>query len=148
MPKSRRSPERREYPKRDVNAAQRATIAVGLRAKGLTYAEIYPQAGYANESSCRKAIARELDRVIVTNVDELRNTECYRLDKLLTAVWPYAVPDDTTKKPDLFAVDRVLRIIESRRQLMGIDKPVASDGSGAQVVVRELPPGYLGGTSS
>jgi hypothetical protein len=48
MPKSRRSPERREYPKRDVNAGQRAVIAVQLRAKGLTYAEIYPQAGYTN----------------------------------------------------------------------------------------------------
>lgn len=143
MTRSRRKPDSQEVPKRDLNAGQRAAVAIKLRAKGLTYEEVAVQAGYSGESAARKAILRELDRVVVTNADVLRKEEAHRLDRLLAAVWPQAVPDNPKDPSNLWAVDRVLKIIEARRQLFNLDiRP--EDAAKAQVVVREVPSGYFG----
>lgn len=130
-------------PNRDVNAGMRAAMAVKLRSKKLTYDEIAKQCGYTSESSARKAVKREMQRIIVENVEELRQEECLILDQLHAAVWPLAVPDNPKEPPSLWAVDRMLKIIEARRELMGLDvKP--EEVAKHPVVIRQLPPGYLG----
>lgn len=104
---------------RDVNAATRATLALQLRAKKLSYDEIAKQCGYASRGACHDAIMRELDRVVVKNVDELRTQEADMLDQLHTVCWEMAM--DKSNRGRLFAVDRVLAISERRAKLMGLD---------------------------
>jgi hypothetical protein len=117
-------------------------MAVKLRAKKLTYDEIAKQCGYTSESSARKAVKREMQRIVVENVEELRQEECLILDTLHATLWPLAVPDKPEDSPNLWAVDRLLKIIEARRELMGLDKP-KDEAMANQVIIREVPAGLL-----
>jgi len=135
-------PDNQRVPNRDVNAAQRATQALDLRAKKLTYDAIAKQTGYGSASACRKAVLREMNRVVVTNVDELRREQLHELDLLQQEVWELAT--DKKNKGRLFAVDRLLQIMERRAKLMGLDQSADSAIAAAQVIIREVPAGYLG----
>jgi hypothetical protein len=128
---------------RDVNAAQRAVEAVKLRAKKLTYDDIAKQCGYANPGACRKAVLREMNRVVVTNVEELRREQLYELDQLQAEIWGLAT--DKGYKGRLFAVDRLLAIMKRRAELMGLDQSTGTAIAAAQVIIREVPGGYLTG---
>jgi len=129
-------------PNRDVNAAQRASQALALRARKLTYEQIARETGYGSASACRKAVLREMNRVVVTNVEELRREQLHELDQLQQAIWKLAM--DESHKGRLFAVDRLLAIMERRARLMGLDQEAQSTIAAAQVVIREIPAGYLG----
>ena len=107
-------------PTRDANAAQRVALAVKLRTSKMTYDAIAKQCGYSNASACRKAVQRELDRVVVTNVDTLRREELMMLDSLQVECMKLAL--DKENKGRLFAIDRILSISERRCKLMGLDK--------------------------
>lgn len=129
----------------------------------MTYDQVAQLAGYSNASVCRKAILRELDRTVVTNVGELRREELSMLDQLHAAVWPLAVPvsreddeddDEEEQEPgrrkkkrtaevNLFAVDRILAIAERRAKLLGLDTPVKVADHKNVIVIREVPAGLL-----
>lgn len=138
----RKKTDKQEVTNRDVNAAQRAVLAVQMRAQQLTYDEIAKRAGYSGPSACRKAIMRELDRTIVKNVDDLRREELSMLNTMHKEVWTMFM--DRNNKGRLFAADRILAISERRAKLMGLDIPVDQAVNMNQVVIREVPQGYLG----
>jgi hypothetical protein len=117
-------------------------LALQLRAKKLTYEEIAAQCGFADRSSCYRAVQRELERRVVTNVDHLRRQEGDMLDQLHVVCWEMAM--DRSNKGRLFAVDRVLAISERRSKLLGMDVPVKEAVNSNVVVVREIPNQYLG----
>lgn len=121
---------------RDVNASTRATQAIALRSKKLPYAQIASQCGYADASSCRKAILRELDRCVVKNVEHLRMEELDSLERLEKVCWE-RLEDTTYSKAQLFAVDRILAIKERRSRLMGMDVTKDATMAATQVIIRE-----------
>lgn len=109
---------------RDVNAAQRAALAIKLRASKLTYEKIAQQAGYADRQTAHKAVQRELQRTVVSNVEELRREESVTLDIMQTECMKMFL--DKENKGRLFAADRLLAIMERRARLFGLDaKPDA-----------------------
>lgn len=125
-------------PYRDINAATRAAMAISLRAQKLTYEVIAERTGYGSASACRKAVMREMDRVVVRNVDALRNEEIYMLDTIHATIWPLIFPVEIgpdedledyeieeakqkSVKANLSAVDRILAISEARRKLLSLD---------------------------
>jgi hypothetical protein len=126
---------------RDANAAQRAALAVKLRASKVGYEQIARQCGYGNPGTAHRAVMRELQRTVVTNVDELRREECATLDILQQECMTMAL--DRNYKGRLFAVDRIIAIMERRARLMGMDIPVDDALNQNVVVVREVP-AYLG----
>lgn len=128
-------------PTRDVNAAQRVAMALQLRASKVTYEKIAAQCGYASPGACRKAVLRELDRTIVKNVEQLRSEELNTLDLLQSGCMTLFL--DEENKGRLFAADRVLAIMERRAKLLGLDIPVETAIAMNQVVIREVPVGYL-----
>lgn len=134
-----------KVPNRDVNAALRVATAIKYRQSGLTYERIARLCGYSDPSSCRHAIQRELDRVIVQNIEEWRNDHISRLEMLHEKIWPLAVPDEDGKKVSLFAVDRLLAIAEREAKLLGLDAK-ADDNIGPQIIIEEVPMGYFVGT--
>lgn len=141
-PRSGASAKRTERrpPPRDINAAQRAAVALQLRAQKLPYEEIARRCGYASRSAAYRAIQREMDRTIVANVEQLRQEEMLLLDQLQAEV--YALAFDRENRSRLFAIDRLLQISDRRCRLMGLDRP-PDDVQFGQVVVREVPAGYL-----
>jgi hypothetical protein len=138
----RKKPDTQRVINRDANATQRAVQAVQLRVQKLTFAEIATRCGYASAGAARKAILREMQRVVVANVEELRREELAILDRLHSECWELAMNKKNTAR--LFAVDRLLMIAERRSRLMGLDAPTNAGFVPILPVIREVPLGYLG----
>ncbi len=89
-----------------------------LRRAGLTWQRIAEQVGYADHSGAYLAYKRALKRVLQQPAEELRQAEIDRLDRLQLAAWPNAMKGDNS------AIATVLRIMERRAKLLGLDMPV------------------------
>lgn len=124
-------------------ATQRHAEAVRLRSEGHTYEQIAAQLGYRDRASAYNAVQRTIASTVREPADELRQMELIRLDSLwLQAMQvlqaqhvtvsngrvvtiekdgePVPVPDDA---PVLQAIDRLLKIMERRSKLLGLDAP-------------------------
>lgn len=125
---------------RDLDTATKDTLAARLRALGTPLKVIAAKLGYANESGASKAIARALAAVPVADVNELRALEAERLDLLTERLWELfhtkvplevggrLIVDQNDKTigdpgPALAVADRLLRVSEQRRRLLGLDVP-------------------------
>jgi hypothetical protein len=112
---------------RAVAALKRAKVVEAV-ADGATYEQAAERAGYATRSGAYKAFWKALDGREAEAVGEHRALELLRLDALQVGLWDRAVGGDVK------AVNAVLRIIEQRARLLGLDKPEsASAGSGSVV---------------
>jgi hypothetical protein len=123
--------------------AERRAKLVRLRLEGVAYDdERIRSLGYSSSQSASKDFIRALeerrdDQAAAVSV--YRQQENERLDRLLEAAWPAA----TTPKPirnkegdivgeelDMRAVDTVLRLMDRRAKLNGLDMPVKAELSG------------------
>lgn len=116
-----------------IDAAKRRNFVLEMRRVGGSYRQIAEAAveefgasalpsGWDERYACND-IKRELDRLReVTNerAADLRDIELTRLDEMQSRVYPVALGSETVP-PDMRAVDRVLRIMERRAKLTGID---------------------------
>jgi hypothetical protein len=109
---SRRGPSR-------VRAAQLQDRCLELRANGLSFREIARELKVA-PATAYKAVARGLAAVNENcreEAQELRALEALRLDQMQAALWQQATDGDVR------AIDRILRIMERRARLLGLDEP-------------------------
>lgn len=107
-----------------------------LRKAGLTYRQI-ASALDCSESRAYNGVQRVMRRISLKqsedNADVLR-MELDRLDALMTNMWPMTMPHDITSEdgdtvrvpPSYEAVDRVLKIMDRRAKLLGLDQVVLS----------------------
>lgn len=86
-----------------------------LRRAGLTFDRIAEEVGIGDRSDAHKIYKRALARTLQEPAADIRRLEGDRLDRLQVAVWTRAL------RGDLAAVDRVLRIMERRSRLLGLD---------------------------
>lgn len=116
---------------RRTQAAEREKAAFALRIAGATYAQIAERLGVTT-AGAHKMVKRVLERTRAeTNeiADELRRVEVERLDALTLTLWKQATAGN------LGAVDRVLRVMERRARLLGLDAPAKQDvTSGGQAL--------------
>jgi len=120
-----------------IGAAERRYQALELRKQGNSYRAIGAALGVSEAQShtdVQRAL-RALAALEQASAEELRTMELERLDTLtveaarvLSATHPLVsggkVLDDLTDDgPKLAAIDRLLRISESRRKLLGLDAP-------------------------
>ena len=73
--------------------------------------------GLAGRSSAWKIVQRGLQRAPAESAEDLRTLEAARLDALQSAVWQLAIDGD------IKATTAVLRIMERRARLLGLDVP-------------------------
>lgn len=116
-----------------VEPAIRRAYAYQLRAAGLNFREIL-EAVRANfgidklphsydERFCYKDVAYEFNRMKIQTMEtasDMRVLELTRLDQMQTSIMPKAIAGD------LKAVDRVLKIMNQRANLMGLYAPTKS----------------------
>jgi AraC-like DNA-binding protein len=124
MARSNKQSTTQGVPRRDVNAAERACMAIDLLKQRLTYDEIARRCGYSDRSAARKAIQREMQRRIVPKIDEYRAQELDILDAIHQKVWieAFETPNkDGEIKTNLWAVDRLLELSRDRRKLLNLD---------------------------
>jgi DNA-binding transcriptional MerR regulator len=94
---------------------QRERQVLELRRAGVTFDAIAEQLKYADRGAAYKAFKRALTRTLQEPAAELRDLEVDRLDQLQIAMWEQAM------RGDVQAVDRVLRIMAQRAQLLGLN---------------------------
>ncbi len=99
----------------NTGAKERTKDALELRIAGYTLEEIAASFGYASPSSVSKAIRRAIMETPAELAKELRTMEEFRLDGMQMAIWEKA------EAGDLGAIDRVLKIMERRARLLGLD---------------------------
>lgn len=118
-------------PKPEV--AEKWRKALQLRLAGATYQLIADQCGYKDHTGARYAIKSAMKYSLQEPAEELRQVEAARLDQLMTFVWPKGADitpqenanDEKERLNRLFQkVDRVVRLMERRSRLMGVDSPV------------------------
>lgn len=98
-------------------SADREVAAIELRRKGLTYQAIADEIGYANAKGAQKAVQRGMQRALQEPADELREIEAARLDWAMSRIW------GQVESGDLKAIGTMLRIMERRAKLLGLDAP-------------------------
>ncbi len=107
------------FKNKKISTTEKRAQALALRTAGLSYKQIGEQLGVSRQMA-HKYVAKELESLAEetkNSATKLREMELLRLDKLLTGIWGKAT------KGELAALDRALRIIESRSKLLGIVAP-------------------------
>lgn len=146
MNNRKRQPKNPDVKTRDVNAALKLETALKLSVQGHSWDYIAAQSGFAGRGAAHNAVMRELNRNIAKDVEELRTKELAMLAQMQIEIWDLFM--DKSNKGRLFAADRLLAISERRAKLMGLDQSTASAVAASQVVIREVPSGYLAAVES
>ena len=117
-----------------IIAAERRAYVLEQRKGGLTYREIavatinkfgldHLPKGY-DERIAWMDVKAELTRIQSSNKEEaqeIRNLELSRLDRMQTAIWAQVLNGNQG------AIDRVIRIMQRRADLLGLDAPKKTD---------------------
>lgn len=101
--------------------AARRTQAIALRLAGADWTTIATALQYADRGAACKDVTRALEKYVAeqrVGLAELRELEVQRLDRLQRGLWSEAVSGNPK------AIDAVLRIIDRRAKLLGLDAPV------------------------
>jgi hypothetical protein len=99
------------------DVAEKWGKALALRRAGATFAQIARQVGYAEEGAAHKAVMSAIKATLREPAEEVRTLEVERLDRLMLGVWQRAIDGKSE------AIDRVLKIMDRRARLLGLDAP-------------------------
>jgi len=113
---------------RELTALERKLKALELRKAGFTYQAIADMVGYKTAGGAHRAVLTALKKTLQEPSDEVRKIELERLDELLKALWD--------KRHNPAYADRVLRIMERRSKLLGLDAPTKTDVTSAGEKIR------------
>lgn len=108
---------RKRVGKREIERVDKMNTALRMRTAGASTEQIAKELGYHDRSGASKLIKEALRSRLAESVDEMRELENHRLDSLLLAAWPDAMKGDWRK------IEMVLRTIEAKRALNGLDAP-------------------------
>jgi hypothetical protein len=125
--KSRRSPNpESKTSRRKLVALEKGVAALALRRAGLGFREIGEQLGVPTSTAYDAVMGALRDAIEHRReaAEEVRQLEIERLDALLAAIWPKA---GDGRLPQL---DRVIRIMERRARLLGLDAPTRQEWAG------------------
>jgi len=122
----------------------RRTKLLQLRRQGVRYDDERIEAlGYSSPDAARRDLSRALDahrNEEAAEVGIYRQQENERLDALLEAAWPRATQthpvfdkegNEVGEELDMRAVDTVLRLMDRRAKLNGLDMPTKAEVTGA-----------------
>jgi hypothetical protein len=121
----------------------RRTKLLALRRQGVRYDDERVEAlGYKSPNAARRDLTRALEAHRVEEAAEIgayRQQENERLDELLQAAWPQATTPTPIRDKEgnvvgeeinMRAVDTILRLMDRRAKLNGLDMPVKTELSG------------------
>jgi hypothetical protein len=100
---------------RQVESIDRKKKALEMRIAGASYEAIAQELGYRSRSGAYQAVMTALKRTLQEPANELRTLEVRRLDEMLADLWG--------KRKQPLVADRILRIMERRAKLLGLDAP-------------------------
>ena len=96
-----------------------------LRLAGMSFEDIAKNVGYADKSGAKRAFDAASERWVVESVEQQRQIQSDRLDRLLFPAFQRVVDGD------LAMIDPCLRIEKRRAELWGLDAPKRAEVTGA-----------------
>ena len=104
----------------DMNAAVRAALGFKLRfEQNKTWEEVAVGAGYASRGAAHDAVIRESRRHISSDIQDIRDRECYRLEQLQMRC--YTAGMDEGNEDWTWAIDRFAALSKRKSELMNLD---------------------------
>lgn len=100
---------------------ERQRQALELRKEGHTFAVIATKLGWKDQRGAFEAVKSALKKVLRPPAETLRTLDLERLDTALLSLWP------RVRTGDPKAINTMLRILERRARLLGLDSPIAID---------------------
>lgn len=103
-----------------LTAAERRRQALDLRRTGASFRQIAEAIG-CSVSIAHRYVATEIDKLnreSREDAESIRTLELERLDRMTFALWNAA-----TARGNLGAIDRMLKVMERRARLLGLDAP-------------------------
>lgn len=103
-----------------AKTAQRRSQAIALKLAGAEWQQIADTLGYADRGAACKDVTRALETYVAegqAGAEVLRETELLRLDRIQRGHWSQAVGGDSR------SADTVLKVIDRRCRLLGLDVP-------------------------
>lgn len=110
---------------RRIEAVDRQRQALELKKAGVDYRTIASRLGYGGPSGAHKAVMTALKALVQEPAEALRTLELSRIDTMLLGVWPRARSGDDA------AIATVLRLMERRARLLGLDAPQKRELTGS-----------------
>jgi hypothetical protein len=104
-----------------AEAKAKRVRAVELLSEGKSYDEIAREVGFTHRGSAHRAVSKALAERTVEAVDELRQIELDRLDRLQVSLWDRALDGD------IQAVITILKITDQRIRIMGLQQTSRED---------------------
>lgn len=131
MPRTRKGHRSTDPPSREKHLRW-----LGLRKRGFTFDEIADQEGVSRQA-VHQAVRLLIRRTMEDAAEDVIALENARLDELQREVWDQAtLAGDEEQLP---AVDRVLRIMERRAKMLGLDgKDTGTGDESREVPIDEL----------
>ncbi|MFJ2752665.1 hypothetical protein [Streptomyces sp. NPDC087297] len=111
-----------------ATTAHRRAQAIALRLAGMDYQTIAERLDYSDRGAASKDVHRALEANLEAEsvaAATLRELEVQRLDRMQAAAWAKAA------KGDLKAIETVLKVIDRRARLLGLDRPARTEITGA-----------------
>lgn len=105
---------------RTIAAAEKRRDALLARQQGNSWAEVARIVGYTDPSSAHRAAMQALKDIPYEAANDLRRTELETLNEL-----QLALRAKLTEKPSAYLVDSILRVMERRAKLLGLDAPIS-----------------------
>ena len=105
----------------EIEARKRDVRVFEMRIQGFTFEQIASEVGYQGASGAWQAYRRVKETHIFESVEEARQLELMRLDELISVLWDRALGGD------LSAIACILKIMDRRAKLLGLDKPERID---------------------
>jgi hypothetical protein len=112
----------------DLRTAERRYRALELRKAGMGYAEIAKQLGLSSPGNAYRIVKNALKATYREPADDVRKLELERLDRLTMALWKRA------QNGEAEAIDRVLKLMDRRAKLLGLDAPEKTEHTGGITV--------------
>jgi hypothetical protein len=103
--------------RRNLEAAEKQAQALQLRKAGASYDTIAEHLGYRGKQGAHKAVMAALRNSVREPAEEYKRLELERLDVAQVALWRQV------QAGNLGAIDRLLKIMERRARLLGLDAP-------------------------
>ena len=124
MRQLRRRPQKTEP--RNIIAREREHEALELRKAGATYRQIGKRLGISATSAHTRVMSalREMSELTGEKAAEVRGIELQRLDTMLLGLWSKA------RAGDVSAIDRAVKIMQRRADMLGLDAPKRSEFAG------------------
>lgn len=110
-----RAPRESKTSRRRIEAAEKRARALELRKAGASFDQIAQQVGYGSRGRAYEAVMQGLAEVTLEPAEELLKVELQRLDAMQVGLWGKA------RVGDVQAVAAVLKVMERRAKLLGLD---------------------------